>query len=373
MGSRIVKSLPAVILVLFAARPCFPANIAVPTLELITRGVMDDGVFGLATRGEIDLRIEGGYKFGGLLAFTYASNTLEEDPEGRGLTFETAAVAIRQIFATPLNFTFFVGQSDVLCSGAGFTDTFGTASFATQYSGYMYFPDGVLYDGIARVKGTGIKLDYTPAMEWLLLSLYAYQDSHFTSGGFLVPGYYSIDADAMANFDAVRIEGFAGVTLSTYSLYGYYRGGALFHASNDNVEFLAQIGIPKFDPATNATFSIDLFYLLFEPRLHLGLLSIIPTFFWHPGSYLQATTGETGSFDINLNLYLGDEVSTPVRGGLEANFRFDKAEGAFTIKASPYAGFTTRGVIWDFKCGVKLWPFDLANLIDAFIGLRAEF
>jgi len=382
MGPKIIKALPILILAFLLVPACFCANVAIPSLELITRGTMESGVFGLATRGEMDLRVEGGYKFGGLISFTYVNNTIEEDPFGVGLTFKTATITMRQLFALPIDFSFFVGQSDVLCSGDGFTETFGTASFATRYRGYLYFADGVLYDGIHQVKGTGLKLNLAPLKDTLSLSVFAYQDAHFTTdvtetdgsvSTYLDPGHYSIDARVLANLPAMQVEGFAGTTLSMDSLYGYWRGGLLFHASNQNVEFLAQIGIPQFDPATDSTFNIDLFYLLFEPRLHLGLLSIIPTFFWHPGEYLQVSTGESGSFDINLNFMLGDEVKTPLMGGLEGNFRFVKSEGNFLIKASPYLSFMTPGVIWNFKLDCKLWPFDAADLVETYIGLKAEF
>ena len=124
-------------------------------------------------------------------------------------------------------------------------------------------------------------------------------------------------------------------------------------------------------------FSINLFYLLFEPRVHLGALHIIPTFFWHPQYYLQQPTGELGSFDVNLNFLIQSEALPQVTGGLEANLVFRAASGTvtqqLTVKASPYVRFITPGVLWDVKVNANLFPFNLNTLVDVFLGIRAEF
>ena len=65
----------------------------------------------------------------------------------------------------------------------------------------------------------------------------------------------------LLNWERVKLEGFLGATSSDATLYGYYRGGLLFYAINDNVEFFAQIGFPRWDPAGSA-FGVNLFYLL---------------------------------------------------------------------------------------------------------------
>jgi hypothetical protein len=191
------------------------------------------------------------------------------------------------------------------------------------------------------------------------------------------PGHYSFDARLLFNLPSVKLEAFAGATIPTPGApSGSYRGGLLFYAGESNVEFLAQIGMPRFAPSID-TISINLFSLLFEPRVNLGILHIIPTFFWHPQYYLQVETGELGSFDVNLNFLFQGEANPQINGGIEANLVFsnDEVTGGqeLGVKVSPYASLATPGVLWDLKVNANVFPFDLGSLIDVFLGIRAVF
>ncbi|MCD6122325.1 MAG: hypothetical protein J7K04_10860 [Spirochaetales bacterium] len=358
----------------FAAR-AFSASITVPYFELITRGAVNNGLYELSTKGEMDLLVSGGYKFGGSVILDYESTSLEETASSSSLSFKGASVVIKNLLSVPLNLSYFVGENDTFCSGADFTNIFGSIPITTQYSGYIYFPEGIIYDGIQTISGTGFKFVLNPTDNFLY-SLYLYQDSNITqtvSGEESVwLGHYSADFRTMINFEHLKIEAFAGATFPISS-YGYYRGGLLFYSANESVEFLTQVGIPKWDPATD-NFGINLFYLLFEPRVHMGLFSIIPTFFWHPGYYHQQETNELGSFDVNINFLLGDLQKTPVSGGFENNLSFSTiGTQQFTVKLSPYISLITQGVIWKIKVNAEIWPFSINNLIETFIGIKAEF
>jgi hypothetical protein len=85
-----------------------------------------------------------------------------------------------------------------------------------------------------------------------------------------------------------------------------------------------------------------------------------------------ATASELGAFDVNLNLSCGDLETSSIEGGLEGTLRFKSSEEAFTVKASPWVGFSTPGILWKVKVNAKLWPFSLADMLDAFVGVRAE-
>ncbi len=362
-------------LLLLTAGHVFSANITVPYLELITRGQMNNGLYELSTRGEMDLLVEGGYKFGGRVTLNYKSTSLEDYIKSSSLAFKGASIIIRKLFSIPLNFSYFVGENDTFCSGSDFSTIFGSIPITTQYSGYIYFPEGIIYDGIYTISGTGLKFSLLPSGNFLY-SLYLYQDSNIThsvNGTESVwLGHYSADFRTMINFKNLKIEAFAGATFPI-STFGYYRGGLLFYSASEGVEFLTQIGIPRWDPAKDL-FGIKLFYLLFEPRVHMGLFSIIPTFFWHPGYYLQKETNELGSFDVNINFLLGDPQKTPVSGGFESNLSFSTTgTQQFRVKASPYISLITQGVVWKLKVNAQIWPFSVNNLIETFIGIRAEF
>ncbi len=367
------------LLLLVCGAASYGANIHVPLLELITRAVLSEGVLSLTTRGNIDMAIGGGYKFGGQIGLSYQGTELEKgtaatsagEDEVKALIFKSAGVTISDILSLPLSFSYFVGESDGFCSGDIFTALYGSAPIATKYRGFVYFPSGPEYEGMHVVTGTGLKVDVRLAQDALLLSTYAYQDSNISATED-ISGHYSVDLKALLNTEKLKLEAFVGVTYPI-STYGYYRGGVLFYAADEGVEFLTQLGIPKWDPAAG-NFGIELFYLLFEPRLHLGIFSIIPTFFWQPKYYLNKDEGMSGSFDVNLNMRLGNIQESPISAGIEANLAF-RREGAqqITVKGSPYASFVTPGIVWDIKIDVKAWPFSLANLLEGYIRIEAAF
>jgi len=371
-------------LFLCIASLAFPANIVVPKMDLITRGSTNGGVFTLQTFGDLNLEVLGGYKFGGSLAFSLNNRNLENLAVGNSslpLGFLSASIIVRDLFSAPLSFTFFVGQDDTFCSGDGFA-LFGAQPIMTAYRGFMYFPNGPVYDGIYQIQGTGARFEFVPKIETFSLDVYLYEDTRSQFPGIAEAGQapiiaslgtYSTDMRFLLNSAAVKIEGFLGATLTPSSDY-FFRGGLLFYATDRNVEFLGQIGIPKWDPSVDTLPNINHFYLLIEPRLHMGLFSIIPTLFWHPSFYMQAgpNPGQAGSFDVNLNLALGDPSKDPFQGGLESNFSFQSAtQGAF--KLSPWLGISTTGVLWKVRVNTKVWPFSYSDFFEIFVGAQAEF
>lgn len=374
MPRRFPKPLLAAALLL-AAASLPAANLVVPSLEIITHGFMDAGTFQLASVGDLELVIEGGYKFGGRVGMSYADVSLEDDDPSDRITFDGANIIVRDVFSLPLSLAWFIGSYDVLASGSEFPTSFGTAEIATAYRGFMYFPGPaeVQYDGIHRVKGTGIRLSAMPVADTLLVSLYLYQDAWFLDGvGDFEPGHWAADLRALANFPSIKLEGFAGWSWVPASTAGWFRAGVLFHAALKSIEVLAELGLPKWDPVADA-FSVNMFSMLFEPRLHLGLFNVAATFFWHPEWYLQELTGELGTFDVNLNLYFGDLTKTLTLGGLETNLGFDSSGGTFDVTLAPYISFTTPGAVWKIKVNTRLWPFDVTDLVEGFVGIRASF
>ena len=328
---------------------------------------------------DFDLVIEGGYKFGGRIGLTYADGWLEDPSFFDNIVFDGANIVVRDLFGIPLSLSWFIGSYDVLASGSEFPVSFGTAEIASSYRGYLYFPTGIPYDGIHQVRGTGLKVSAIPVADVLMLSLYLYQDGWFMDGvdfdssPRFDPGHWSADLRVLANLPAIKLEGFVGATSVPASAAGWYRAGVLFYASMKSLEVLAELGLPKWDPVADTPFSINLFSMLLEPRLHLGLFNAAATFFWHPGWYDQQLTGELGTFDVNLNLYLGDTTKSMTLGGLEGNLGFDSTSGSFDLKVAPYVSFTTPGAIWKIKVDTKLVPFDPADVIEVFVGIRSNF
>jgi hypothetical protein len=374
-----------VLLLVLIALPLSAASITVPSLELYTRGAGSGSGFGFESRGDIDLMLEGDSKFAGTFGFSFHDASLEDTAAdtGDGLFFKTASIVVQQLFSLPLDLTYFIGYNDTFGSGEDYSHRFDTLPAATRYRGYLHFPDTVEYDGLHQVNGTGLQLDFTGKQERTFLSLYAYQDALVDADDDPVSplvfesGYYSADFRALFRFQDVILEAFAGGTYPAPGPADFYcRGGLLFYAANKDIEFLTQLGVPRWSPL-DEQLDIDFFYLLVEPRVHAGIISIIPTFFWRPAYYQQQATREK-SFDMNLDLRLGRVESSKVLGGLESNFIYMIEEEGLQVnelraKAIPYLQFLTPGAIWEVRVAASVWPFSLDDLIECFLTIKAEF
>jgi len=345
------------------------AGIIVPRLELYTHGTMESSRLVLKTTGNVEMELEGGYKLGGNIVFKMDSEDLEDDSLDHILEYKYGSVTINDLFNIPLDFTYFVGEGDILCEGRGFTRTFGTQSFATQYSGFLYFSDGsYLYEGISRINGTGFALASNWGTDSLKTYLYAFQDNT------LGYGRYSTVARGMLDTENLKLEGFLSASFPAAQA-GLYSGGLMFYYKPAEIgSFFAQIGVPRWDPAGD-TISANLFYFLFEPRIDLGLVSVVMTYFLRPGYYLMEATGEEGNMDINLNFLVGEPEVTPLSGGVETTGRLiDDGSGTnFNFSVSPYLGAIPSGVVWDCKVKINILAGGSTPLFEGFIGVKAEF
>jgi hypothetical protein len=372
---------------LLAAVPASAAGVIVPSLELFTWGRLESGVFGFDTRAEMDLMIDGGYKFAGRVLFGFSSSTLETAAINDMLTFASASVTLRELFGAPLDFTYFVGQAGRFCSGALFPEVFGAPSIASRYQSFVHFPDSDYdYEGIYSPNGTGLELDWTLGDGNALLSWYLYQDASIDADSdptTLDWGHYATDIRAAVNLSKVKLEAFFGATYPVPDgSLGYYRAGLLFYAAEQSVEFLAQVGIPLWNPATDA-FDIDLLYIFVEPRVRFGALAIAPSFFWRPRFATNEATRaieDSGdqAFDVNLDLQVGKPGQWPVAGGIEGNFVYQTESAGAPVNqilatVSPYVLLLTAGVTWELRIATGLYPFDLSDPVEVFLTMKAEF
>lgn len=349
----------------------YSADLFVPTFNVVTRGYMESGKFVLGARGTIDLKIEGGYKFGGRLILNIESDNLEDFSTGNltNAVFKSAGITARELFTIPMDLTYFVGELENFCSGDTFYDFFGAIPFASQVRGFQYFPSGIRYNGIYTPVGTGISISTSPGFSDVFrLDSYIYQDSN------LEKGQFSADIRMLLNLELFKLETFVGASFPVSDV-GLYRGGLLmYYKTGGSIgEFLTQIGIPRYDPWKDP-FTIDLFYFLFEPRVKISFFSIILTLFWHPTYYNQTMTGEVGTADIYANFRFGDITKNPISGGIENNLTFGTtADKQFRVIVAPYFSAITSGVLWSFKVKTKVFPFQVDDLIEAFVGVKAEF
>ena len=275
----VAKAFMVVFLVFFSTGVLFAADVTVPRFSLTSRGTIEDSTFQLDTRADLDVSLEGGYKFGGNLAFSFESTQLEEAadlPEtydaqelaerlSRTLLFQSASITIRELFGAPLNMRYYSGRMERFGTAEEFVRTFGTNDFGTHFQGYTTFPDGVPYEGLFQVEGTGIELQTSPLADTYVLRGYTYQDPRLGSGR------YSSDLRFLANTELLKAELFLGASYPQ-AAYGIYRAGLLtfFQTSGDGPvqgQFFTQLGLPRWNPEGASDLSLEDFYFLFEPRL----------------------------------------------------------------------------------------------------------
>ncbi len=372
------------VLILFsAALNIFSADLSVPEMEIITRADFSESLPVITSRGKVILDLKGGYKLGGKLSLGFDSNDLSYSTETASnnsstvgdlasyidnqtfLSFQSAQIILRNIFTETTSLTYFIGKADTFCSGDDFPRIFGTYPIATRYRGYLYFP-GNEFDGLYTAKGTGIKLTSSWGDGNYLASAYLYKDGYLTN-------VFSSDFRVLFNFPNLKLETFAGATFPT-GTYGLYRGGFLLnYRAGETGEFMAQIGVPVWEP--DKAFDIDRLFFLFEPRINFNPVSIILTLFWQPGYYEQEQLATTGSSNVHLNFMIGDLEKSPLSGGIESSVTFDLANisNQFTYVMTPYISAITSGVLWNFMININLFPFTPADMFEGVIGIKAEF
>jgi hypothetical protein len=401
---------PKAALILLAALAAAPtlltaADVKVERLELLSRGYVDEdsGAFGVGSRLYFDLAYEGGEKFGASLKLDFLSGEVERsialagtDIDGSSPADEvfgkinnvisprlkTVSVTARSVFDLPLDISYFVGTMDSFCSGDDFVGLFGTAPFATSLRGPMVYPEGVggdprvWYEGIHAANGTGFRLSTTPKL-WpgALAYAYFYQDSAVGTG------HWSGDLRFQLNAEAVKLEAFAGATGAGER--GWYRAGLLFFAAPGDVgEFFIQAGLTRWDAASAV--SLDDVYFLFEPRIDFGSGMASATVFYHPAYYLQrdfSAAGEKGALDAAFNLRFGRIARDGMQGGLETLLAFrpltsdPDAVPPLAVDASPYFSLMAGGIQWDFKLGLRAYPFPdrWYGIFRPYVGLKTSF
>jgi hypothetical protein len=368
-------------LLMLAILPLGAANVTVPLLELYTWGHDTGSGWGLESTGEMEFRLDGGYKFAGSVLFDFSSPLLEvADLAGDSLSFRSASITLRELFGLPLDLTYFIGRGQTFASGQLFSDFFGTPPIESDYTTFIHFPTAVStfgwYEGIYTPTGTGLQLDFAPTRDKWLLSLYLYQDSliDVVAGDPPVfgPGHYSLDLRYALSLPNIKLETFLGATYPDPSAdFGCYRSGVLFFAGGKGVEFLAELGVPRWTPVAEPL-TFDLFYLLIEQRIRLKMLSVVQTVLWRPAYYQQVPTGEK-AVDVNLDMQVGN-VEALVSGGLEGNLVYQAAPAEdLAVKFSPYLRLSTSGVVFETRLSTQVWPYDLAGMFELFFVLQAAF
>ena len=390
------------------------AEITVPRIEMDSRGGFDDGEFSVSSRISADLALTGGYKYSFLLGFTLETadiarafayrnvqintlpaggsvsteeyNTLADQLNNQAvLGFRIAKATVRDLFSLPLELSYFIGSDDDFCTGDEFVSRYGLTPFGTDFRGFFYFPDGIgsnplrSYNGIYTVQGAGISLGLTKWTNFTPM-LYLYQD--FGSPTDILDGnnekLYSGDLRFLFNRDRLKLEAFGGISLNP-GLDTNYRGGLMtYFSGGEGAELFAQGGITSWTP--DEKLSVDNFYFLIEPRLHMGFFGIYVTFFYHPLEYNHIISSEEqGKANINLK-FLFENTNSGLTGGIEtgADLKTDdfKTAGSerVVLRIAPFGTFISGGLQWDAKLQIKpLNKGEPKEMFEIIIGVRTAY
>ena len=399
----------AIFLLFFQFHPLFCAEITVPRMELATWGAEIDGNFAFATNAAIDINLSGGYKYGFLLGLSFITANLGKalayrnfaiapaagvtvSPEEYNnlvdrynnqavLSFRIAKATARDLFNLPLEFSYFAGLGDPLCSGEEFASRYGIYDVGTAFTGFYYFPEGIgrnpqrRYNGLYSVQGTGFSFALTK-LENFIPMLYLYQDFTIFDGRELLfeRPQFSGDLRFLFNLMHFQAEAYTGIS-GAKGEKPEIRGGILaFFRSGAGTEFLLQCGIPGWK--IDEEFSIDNLYLLFEPRLRFGIVALHTTFFYHPIKYLHIITEEErGKADINIKLLIGDLPRFNIVGGFETTMGLQVYGMAdYSMTMGPFISILGSGLQWDVKLRIDPLAWQTpGQVFQFFAGVKTAF
>ena len=403
------KRLTAALLCFFAlSAGIFGAEITVPSLDLISRGGMENKDFSIRSSMETEIAISGGYKFSISLglgaeipdlgkALSYGSvnftDPLSNDDikelndrlnNQAAISVQSINATIREVFGKPLEISFFIGRYDKLGSGDEFQEYFGTEQIGTSLRGFFYYPDGLNNDPFFRFNGAihsimGTGLAFKASLGNFIPSLYVYHDHSFhkDQGGSYDPGHYSTDFKLLANGENAKFELFGGFTYANHTKNSI-RGGALAWFGTGPLSFLLQAGVTNFE--LGSAIGINNCYFLMEPRLHYNKFGAILTFFYRPLYFINRKIMDDGSLaegraDIKLRLFYGDISKSAFEAGVETIINLKVENGdSFKLWVSPFLSTVTTGLQWDFALRFNpLYFQDKGDLMEGFIGIRTSF
>ncbi|MCL2093680.1 MAG: hypothetical protein FWH12_05725 [Treponema sp.] len=369
----------------------FGAEITVPRIEMASQGWVQEEEFLVSSLVSADIALLGGDRYGFLLGFALAAPdlggamTLRQGNEAY-LGLRLARASIYGLGGLPLDFSYFIGAGDNIGTGGEFPHYFGSTPFETEYRGPSFFPRGVggnvsrHYQGIHGVRGTGFQGALRNG-EYLVPILYLYHDFAFSPElGTLRDyddegreNYLSADLRVLFSRGWLNLEAFTGYSRNGPRDIHKFRWGLMAHLAGEGVEFYAQAGVPGILQGDSLT--IDHFYVLIEPRLFLGPLSLFMTFFYHPVEYHHVKNpSEQGRAELNIRALFGNRASG-LSGGLECSGELGvHRPEELNFRIGPVLTYHTDGIRWDAKLRIRPQAHKVpAEMFEILIGVRTAF
>lgn len=273
------------------------------------------------------------------------------------LLFEGADVCFPSVADSPVSITAFTGYLDDPASMSLIRETLKVVVDEPEFHG---MPAGTAFSPETEIRGTGLGLTGMPGNANITAGLYAYWNTCTDEDA-----AYTLDLRLGFVRDILAINLFTGATMLADDFSFSYRGGAsALMRSEGGYELYAEAGIRGLeagmnDPGKNL-------YLLFEPRLHLGITDVVLSFFSSPvfpeNLPQEVVEAESNYLGFNGLIAWGRLDLERMRGGISILGCLDPEDPGtvtpFSLSVSPFFSVRLSDYVVDVTAVVKPLLFD---------------
>lgn len=273
------------------------------------------------------------------------------------LIFEGADLSFPSVADGKLAITVFTGLLDDPASNSLLRELLKVTVDEPEFRG---MPAGTAFSPDTEIRGTGIGLTGIPYNANMVAGLYGYWN---TCTG--EDAAYTMDLRFGLTDDILALNLFTGATfLADDGTLSYRGGGTVLVRSGSGQELYAEAGFRGLEwGMSDAGKNL---YLLFEPRLHLGMTDIVLSFFSSPifpeNLPRQALEAESNFLGFNGLIAWGRLDEEGMRGGISLLGCLNPEDPGkvtpFSLSISPFYSIRLSDYVVDITAVVKPLLFD---------------
>ncbi len=264
---------------------------------------------------------------------------LDGDTDPGFILFDGAELVFPSVRGSDVTLTLFTGYLDNPASGTLLRESLKVRVDEPEFYG---MPAGMAFAPDTEIRGTGFAVTVIPGSRPLAVAGYAYWNER--SGN---DGAFTVDARIVADGRTASLNAFSGAYVKPGTSDVAFRAGAtaLFRSEGGH-ELYAGAGF-KGVKANLGDLERNL-YLLFEPRLHLGMTDLVLSFFSSPvfpavSDDENLAEAEESYLGLNLLVAYGRLRENGVRGGVSLlgciNPEEPSTVSPFSFSVSPFVSF----------------------------------
>jgi len=273
------------------------------------------------------------------------------------LVFEGADASFPSVAGGPLSVTVFTGYLDDPASASLLRELLKVTVDEPEFHG---MPAGTAFSPETEIRGTGFGLTGIPNNANMAAGLYGYWNTCTDDDA-----AYTLDLRFGFIRDILVMNLFTGVTLLADDVSFSYRGGATaLMRSGGGHELYVEAGIRGLEAGMDEAGKN--LYLLFEPRLHLGMTDVVLSFFSSPvfpeNLPQQAVEAESNYLGFNGLIAWGRLDLERMRGGISVLGCLDPEDPGtvtpFSFSVSPFYSVRLSDYVINVTAVVKPLLFD---------------